>query len=277
MYNHRPVHVTDPIKKPCLAMGWRLFFIFTVFVVITVISGRQIIAQPRTVNYENWGGYISTLKINERWSGWNDVHYVPSVFAAWRTGVTYSFPSKFSVTGGYAYVVTSTTLSQQLIRNEHRPWGQVLYRFGISDKLTAQVRFRYDARYRKTLTQDLGLNNSFTLNHRWRFMGGLRFCIKRWGDYKKLHFNVMDEFLLQSFPNSGRGLSIDQNRLFLLLGFTYKHFTVQAGYHNRMQPGSVFGKWRFNHGPTLWLIHDIQSLKKQKQIPCYQDSQDNLF
>jgi hypothetical protein len=265
------------IKKPCPLKKRRLFLYTFMCIVFLGVPSSKLWGQLREIKYENWGGYIGTIKLNEKWSVWNDAHYVPSVFFAWRGGMTYNFPFKLSVTGGYAHVVTATSINEQLIRNEHRPWGQVLYRFGINDKLTAQVRFRYDARFRQTLAHDFTLAEGFTLNHRWRFMGGIRYCIHRWGEYKKLHFNIMDEWLMQSFPKSGMGMSIDQNRLFVLIGFTYKHFTIQTGYHNRMQPGSVIGKWRFNHGPTFWLIHDIQSFKKQKQVPCYQDNQDNLF
>jgi hypothetical protein len=277
MYTYHKVNAIQVTKKPFSLRGWRLFLYVHFFSLLLTTLFSPVQGQQRAINYEDWGGYISTIKLNEKWSGWNDLHYVPSVFFAWRTGITYNLPFQLSVTGGYAHVITATPISEQLTRNEHRPWGQVLYRFGISDQLTTQVRFRYDARYRQSLSEDFSFKDGFTFNHRWRFMGGFRYCIKRWGEYKKLHFNVMDELLLQSFPKSGRGITIDQNRLFLLLGFTYKHFTVQAGYHNRMQPGSVIGKWRFNHGPTLWLIHDIQPFKKQQQVPCYQDNQDSLF
>jgi hypothetical protein len=265
------------IIKPYPNAGIRLFLyaIFICFLHFT--NSFSLYGQSRTIRYENWGGYIGTIKLNEKWSIWNDLHYVPSVFGVWRTGVTHSFPSKLSVTGGYAQVITATSFSQQLIRNELRPWGQVLYRFGISDKLTAQIRFRYDARFRQTLTSDNALTQGFSFNHRWRFMGGLRYCLKRWGDDKKLHLNMMNEWLFQSFPQSGGGLKVDQNRLFLLIGFTYKRFTLQTGYHNRMQPNLSGGKWHYNQGPTVWVIHDIQSNKSKKQIPKYQDVEDNLF
>jgi hypothetical protein len=57
---------------------------------------------------------------------------------------------------------------------------------------------------------------------------------------------------------------IDQNRSYLLLGYTQRGFALLGGYHVRMIHQAAGGT-RFAHGLTVWLLHTIDLRKRFKR------------
>jgi len=214
-------------------------------------------AQSVSNEGEAWAGYISSIRLGERFSLWNDFHFVTSSFFATRHGVTYSLSDKIDLTAGYAWVVTSTSFSNQLIRPEHRPWGQAVLRTPLSARVNYQGRVRYDARFRKQVANGQVLD-SRVLVHRIRLMNGFRFRLKELSNNRVLHLNLMDEILFNAGKNS-TGI-LDQNRFYLLVGMTKGGVTVQGGYHWRAIPGAA-GHFTFKHGVTVWCIHNMDFRK----------------
>ncbi|WMJ74159.1 DUF2490 domain-containing protein [Cytophagaceae bacterium ABcell3] len=202
---------------------------------------------------EIWLGYMSSVKITDRFSLWNDFHYVSTSFFASRHGLTYFFQPQHSISAGYAWVVTSTGFSDKLIRPENRLWAQMAGRLSIRNKTLYQYRLRYDARFRKMISNSEILDDRI-FYHRIRLMNGLRFYIKDLPNQRRLHFDVLDELLL----NFGKQVNneIDQNRLYLLLGLSKKNITVLSGYDWRIIPMQN-GNFIFRHGLTVWIIHNM--------------------
>lgn len=141
---------------------------------------------------EAWGGILINAQVSDHWSLWQDMHYVPGSFYLNRSGVTYHHRDRWAVTGGYATVLTSTSFSNQLLRTEHRPWGQAELRLPLSRGWQFRTRFRYDARFRRRVADGL-IHNDYIQYHRLRFMAAVRFPIS-----EKVAINVMNESLFNA-------------------------------------------------------------------------------
>ncbi|WP_164675199.1 DUF2490 domain-containing protein [Anditalea andensis] len=217
-------------------------------------------AQNITHEGEVWGGYISSIGITDKWSIWNDFHYVTNTFFVSRHGLTYYPTSKIDITAGYAYVITNTEFSDQLIRPENRLWGQAVARFPLSSRLRLQVRYRHDYRARKQIINDQVIDSRINY-HRSRIMSALRYNIKTYSNGNQWHIDVMDEFLYDIGTKVNNG--VDQNRLYLLNGITGNNYTFLAGYHLRAIPTGP-GQLTFRHGLTVWFIHYIDFKRKIK-------------
>ncbi len=201
--------------------------------------------------------YINTVNFNDRWSFWNDYHYVPTSFTLYRLGLTYETKNRFRFTTGYAHVFTATPISSALKREEHRYWGQIVKNIQANERLRFNLRFRYDFRFRETLNANGAIvNNDFRLNYRWRLSNNTRFKITKPQDGKFYHVDLMNELLY----NTGKYLTpgIDQMRNFLLFGYTNPKMTILAGYSNRFVPAKNSNPWVMNHGFVLWINHRLR-------------------
>lgn len=207
-------------------------------------------AQTATHEGEAWAAYISSIRLNKRLALWNDFHFVTNTFLVSRHGLTVSLSPKTALTGGYAWVITSAIGGNQLVRPEHRPWGQIVTRGALSPRIGYQARFRYDARFRKRIQLDEVIDE-WGFNHRLRLMGRLRFQLKELSGGWRLHADVMDEFLF----NAGRQVKegMDQNRLYLLMGLSRKNLSILGGYYMRALPG-----YTFRHGAVVWVVHSLE-------------------
>jgi hypothetical protein len=211
-------------------------------------------AQETEFRNEYWFGLFFTHKLNKKWSAWHDHHYTTKAFYLSRVGLTYLLPKETTITVGYGYVATATPFSERIIRPEHRPWAQIEKRFAPIPTLTFRTRFRYDARFRKAISEDEVLDE-FTFNHRFRFMNSLRFFVYKHPGKPKWHINLMHELLL--FANGPLNVvSIDQNRYYLMPGITFKHTTLLTGYYIRALPPRE-GKQVINQGLCFWLLNNF--------------------
>ncbi len=109
-----------------------------------------------------WLGYMTSVRFSEKYSVWNDFHFVPETFGVARTGLTHHL-GRLNLTGGYAYLwLTPGIGNPKLSRPEHRPWGQAFISTPISSSWVLSQRVRYDARFRQ-------------ISGRWRSRGWLQF------------------------------------------------------------------------------------------------------
>jgi hypothetical protein len=227
----------------------RLLIVLSTF--LPVALGLR--AQADIHDRELWLGYIGTVRVADKWSLWQDYHFVPDAFAVARYGLTYKLNTRVQMTGGLGFVWTATSFTDELVRREYRPWGQVIGQARLGGRLAGQARFRYDARHRQRLDGGEVLNE-YGMYSRLRLMARVRTDLHTLPNGDVLHLNLMDELLY----NSGREVAngVDQNRLYLLMGFTHKQYTLLGGYHVRMIPLAA-GGMRYNHGLTVWFLHTI--------------------
>ncbi|WP_143962810.1 DUF2490 domain-containing protein [Litoribacter populi] len=227
-------------------------------VLFSIFSISNLSAQTVEHQGEFWGSYISSLRVSEKWAIWNDFHWATTSFFVNRHGLTYFFDPKVSISGGYAYVVTATSFSDRLIRNEHRPWGQVVGNFWINDQISYQLRFRYDARFRQ-MVEGINVLDDRLFYNRLRFMATVRIPIHTINSHTNIQLRIMDEILYNAGGKIHNG--IDQNRLYILPTFTYRNLSVLAGYHWRVIPQT--NNTVFRHGLTFWLIHNMDFRKRE--------------
>ena len=246
------ISILRSLKKSFLSRHICINLFFISIFSFGEVTCSPLAAQTATHEGEAWAAYISTIRLSKRLAIWNDFHFVTHTFYVSRHGLTWSLTPQLDISGGYAWVITSTSFSDRLLRPEHRPWGQVVFRAPLTPKISFQGRFRYDARFRKQL-QNGAVIDEWGFNNRLRLMARLRFQLKELPRDWRLHADVMDEILF----NTGRQVKqgIDQNRSFFLLGLTHKNLTLLGGYCLRALPGM-----EFKHGATVWVVHTI-SLK----------------
>ncbi|MBP6398661.1 MAG: DUF2490 domain-containing protein [Saprospiraceae bacterium] len=220
---------------------------------ISLISYTTIKAQD--YKGEVWGAYINTISLSDTWKIWNDYHYVTNGFSIIRPGITYQTPKGYQFTAGYAFVLASTSNTNQLIRQENRIWGQAIKKIHLHPKLQYIIRFRYDARFRQSLdSQGEIIENQRTFNNRFRLMQDLRYRLATGKQQNFWHIDIINETLLNTWKSITN--SIDQVRSYLLIGYTVPNLTVLAGYHQRFVPRKA-NNWTLIQGLTVWLIHNI--------------------
>ena len=97
-------------------------------------------SQSNKHGFEFWGAYISSVQLSEKYSLWNDFHLVTNSFFISRHGLTRHFGKALSLSGGYAWLRTSTSFSDHLIRQEHRPWLQLEWVTKLSPKNNYRIQ-----------------------------------------------------------------------------------------------------------------------------------------
>lgn len=245
-------------KQSGLREIWTLLVLLLIFhwnalaALLGCAPGALLKSQSITHQTEAWAGYISSVRISNRIGIWNDFHYVGTSFFASRHGLTLYLPRKLELTAGYAYVLTATSFTDKLVRNEHRPWAQLVGGVRISSRWNYRYRFRYDARFRQAVEQGQ-LREDRIFYHRIRFMNDVRYTLKTFSAGNSLQLVLMNEALFNAGAQVLSGL--DQNRLYLLLGFRYPKLTILTGYHQRAIPNTSSVNWTLRHGVTVWLIH----------------------
>lgn len=204
---------------------------------------------------------MTNTKFSKSWSWWNDAHFVNNLFFIYRTGLTYHTPNnRFVITGGYAWLRLGTPFSDgSLIRTEHRPWYQVVYRIPAKSPFSVSFRYRYDARFRQDFNrEDQVMLDSFSFNHRHRFNMGLRY---NWGNVVSKNSNLITSFLNESLFTTGEGIDgfNFEHRTHLLAGLNIKGNTYTIGYLFRYIPSDT--RIQVRHGLVLWVTMNFVTKK----------------
>ncbi|MBS1507094.1 MAG: DUF2490 domain-containing protein [Bacteroidetes bacterium] len=223
-----------------------------------------VFGQTKTVKnaQQVWFGYMTTTKLNNQYSLWNDFHYVPNGFFIARTGLTRNFTNG-NFTAGYSFLLIPVNSSiTTLKRVEHRPWAQAIFTVPLSKSVLFIQRSRYEARFRQNV-KDTVVTDGYVFTNRVRFF----ICLKKTfmtnkETYFKPFVSVGDEVLI----NFGKNITyntFDQNRIFFTVGVQRKNISYQIGYMNRfVQTGTT--QYTLNHTILFWVTHNFSWQRKTK-------------
>jgi hypothetical protein len=231
-------------------------FLFWLFLILTF----PLMAQRQTVvNSEVWYGLMTSGQFAPKWSLWLDTHHVPELFLILRGGITYHTPDqKIALTAGYAGLNLGTPFSEgKLIRPEHRPWGQVVYRIPSKSGFSVSLRYRHDMRYRAKFNTS-EIIDGYWLNHRLRFNASLRY---NWKNALSPHFNFSTTLFNETLFTVGPDPIVNplEHRIFMLFSFQKKSITFSPGYHIRFAIPEYNSNTIFiNHGLFLWVNINYQ-------------------
>lgn len=221
-----------------------------------------------TQRFQQWVGYMTSTRVSDKFSWWNDFHYVPDGFYVARTGLTYHFPQSVNITAGYAYLgLPSGGVTADLKRSEHRPWGQMVISTPIAPHWSHMARVRYDARFRHNISGG-ELIDGYTFNHRLRFLTNIRkqFPALKPAENWMPFVSVSDEVLI----NFGKNIIynyLDQNRATATIGMQHQNISFQVGYMNRFVQLSEGNKAIANHTLILWVVHTLDRRRVASQNP----------
>ncbi len=212
-------------------------------------------------NPEVWLGYITSWQIGPKLYLWNDFHYVTESFWIDRHGLSWQFEKGHTITGGFAFLLTATSYTTALVRDEYRPWCQYEGTGSLGEKYGWRLRLRYDHRIRREIENN-DLTDDFIQYNRWRLMATLRRELKKYSNGNRININLHNEILFNQGEEAPPTL-VDQYRLFLLMGFSMPHISVQAGLHDRMIPNgtALAHKWGF----TIWVTQRFNNSKFEKE------------
>ncbi len=217
-----------------------------------------------------WLGYMTSTSLNQKYSLWNDIHYVPGGFFLLRTGITKNINS-VNFTVGYAYGrLPTSSKSNSLNRQEHRPWFQLQTNIGLGKQFFFIPRFRYDGRFRQDIENGSTLD-SYSFTSRLRFMTTFRKFITEKEVYIGKPFIGIGNELLLNFGKNVSNNHFDQNRFYILAGTQFKHLQIQTGYMNRfVQSGAK--SYTTNHTLVIWVTQQFHWTKKNKAPAVEHDS-----
>lgn len=232
-------------------------------IIIILLLTSNVNAQEKINDHEvqGWIGYMTSVKLNNRLSLWNDFHLATSNFAIGRHGLSYHFSKQVVLTGGYAWLFLAPSYSKDLIRREHRPWTQLMFTSSIGNGWQTQQRFRYDARFREKVENNSIIHGSYTFNHRLRYMYNIRKALNNKNFEKNTIFLSVNNEVLLNFGKTITKNNLDQFRASLLIGRVHESFTIQFGYMYRFVPLNVANNYRHYHGITVWVNHSFKTPK----------------
>ena len=214
-----------------------------------------------------WVGYMTSGKLSEKYSLWNDFHYVPDGFFVARTGLTRFFHENLNLTAGYAYLnVPTQSDGVSLNRNEHRPWMQMVANHKVSNKLQMINRIRYDMRFRQDFANG-ELLDGFTFNHRLRMLISMRFPLVGKEIIGGTPFVNISNEILVNFGENVANNYLDQNRLWLTFGIRLDNVSFQVGYMNRFVQLPQNSNFVRNHTLIMWVTHNFDFRKKNTIKP----------
>lgn len=231
-------------------------------VFVSAANAAATVQRVDEVSPQYWLGYITSYRLNEKYSLWNDWHYVPTSFFVSRHGLTRHLSQQVSISGGYAWSLLTTpgSGSDRLDRFEHRPWAQLLMTIPLGTKYTFTHRLRYDARFKQNVTNG-ETDTGFVFNHRVRYMMSFRRPITGLRLWDQIPFAVVGNEVLVNFGENILGNQIDQVRTYVMLGYQTGNITVQGGYMYRYVPASTAGTFYHYHTTTLWVTHTFGGYK----------------
>ncbi len=235
---------------------------------ISIFSSLKSLAQEDFI-YENqvWIGYLTSARISDRISIWNDAHFVPESFLILRTGATYHFNFSEKVRGtstlGFARLWLYSRNDLTPTRNEYRPWGQTTATFNLN-KFTITNRFRYDARFRQEIEDNILLDN-YEFNWRLRY-----FLMAQYPIYKNSEKNTewyaysYNEILYDTGKNVTKGFRLNQNRFTVGIGYKFDNLRIQLGYLNMIKNPATNGSKVFANTAMLMVFHNFDLRTKQQ-------------
>jgi hypothetical protein len=202
---------------------------------------------------------MTSTRIARHWSIYADLHYSHQLFVAPRAGITFHPKGdNFVTTVAYAYLGLTAPFSDgKLVRPEHRPWMQIVYRIPSAKRLSASFRFKYDMRFIRDLLPDQ-LADTYSLNHRWRFNNALRYRINP-GNAKTI-FNALmiNEALITTGPGPN-GVPYEHRTHLMGEAGMGKYVLALGGMVRYL--GETPNGIRMTFGPVIWLTMNLNFSK----------------
>ena len=196
------------------------------YMIFTTFISNNVKGQNIEENLGSWWMYFGTHKFSEKYS----LHYetqlrnyeIVSNFNQLlpRVGLNYHIDKNTSVTAGYAWIPTQTSLGEGFdgdLVNENRIWQQFILKNKVGN-INFRHRYRLEQRWIK-------LGEETKYKNRARYMLSVRLPISKNED-SPLFLLLYDEIFLNISDTP-----FDQNRLFAALGYQInKQMNFQLGY-----------------------------------------------
>jgi Protein of unknown function (DUF2490) len=205
-----------------------------------------------------WLGYMTSTRLSNKYSLWNDLHFVPEGFGIVRTGLTRSISDNVSVTGGYAYLwLPAKPGASKLERHEHRPWAQLQLNVPLQKDWSLIQRIRYDARFREN-TSGGEITDGHSFVNRVRLLVSIKKLLGN-AEGVRPYAGVSNEILL-NFGKEVTTNTFDQNRLSIFVGLQQRNTQYQLGLMNRFVQTSQ-SSFILNHTVVVWVIQKFDLTK----------------
>ena len=237
------------------------------FIVLSILYTNKSFGQKITNHDERvWLGYLTTTRVSNHFSLWNDAHWVSHGFGIVRTGLSYHFNNKPNMvtTLGYAHLWIYPAAGNKTFRPEHRLWGQTTATHKYSD-FNFFHRLRYEARFRQTIVAD-HLMDEFNFNYRLRYLFQTKYNLTQRKDAKqKFYALVSDEVLYNLGKEIKSDFRLDQNRFSAGAGCSIKNVTIQLAYMNQLVKAAATDTYSMNHHAQLMVFHNFDLRKKDEK------------
>ena len=213
-----------------------------------------------------WLGYITQSRICNRFSLWNDAHWVSHGFGIVRTGLSYHFNNKSNIitTLGYAHLWIYPAPGKETFRPEHRAWGQTTATQKLNN-FNFFHRLRYEARFRRTIVED-HLMNEFNFNYRTRYLFQTKYNLTQNKEAKQKYYGLISDEVAYNFGKEVKnGFRLDQNRISLGAGCVIKNITLQLAYLNQLSKAATTKTYSMNHHAQFLVFHNFDFRKKTEK------------
>lgn len=198
------------------------------FVFVATFAFYALMAQDRKDTYSDqvWLGYFSSVKLYPRLSLGNDLqarsrNSLPSQYIA-RTGLVYSITERIFVTGGFAAFFYPQSTNQNLLRNEWRPWEELMITESAG-RLKITERIRIEQRFNQVIVKN-DPTDDYNYTNRLRFKFDLQYPIINASKEKNVvQLAAGNEVMI----NTGKSIKynyFDQNRLYAGINYAVNPF-----------------------------------------------------
>jgi hypothetical protein len=241
-----------------------MYFTNLLIFFLLVCSCTVGISQNRIIHDQRlWLGYLTQAKISEKFSWWNDGHYMAGSFLVLRTGLTYHIekPYRMTITAGYAKGSLVADIDNPGFRTEHRPWMQSTLSYK-STRFDFFHRLRIEARFRQKIFER-ALLDEFNFNHRIRYMIQLRYPFSR--DQADFYYAVMsNEILFDQGNEIANNFRLNQNRVTAGFGRRMNAVSVQLEYVNMLFPPPEGRSWKMSHVVRMLVFWNFDLRRKRE-------------
>jgi len=250
-----------------------IFRILTVGVLMLLTFTLTLAQTPqKNITYKNyvWYGYLSQMRLNDRWGIWFDFHLRTedldkNSFWVVRPGIIYRNKVNTMFAGGYANLHSFENI-HRIDRGEHRLWQQVQWS-NTYPRMHVLHRFRFEQRYREKMLNGQ-IVEGYNFNHRLRYMFNMSANLnnKKPNESGKISVVVQNEILM----NAGEQIIynyLDQNRLFVGIGYQLTpELHLQLGYMHTFLQQAAPASYVDSNTLRFFVFHQFALPKKEKTI-----------
>ncbi|MCZ8020763.1 MAG: DUF2490 domain-containing protein [Cyclobacteriaceae bacterium] len=235
---------------------------------LLLLTSFESYTQNRETVYQlhSWWMYFGNHRITNTWSVHTEYQFRRADFAAsWqqsltRIGIDYRIHDNIILTAGYGFIRTFPYGEQPIAEtfDEHRIW-QTLTLIQPGKFVNIQHRYRLEQRWLERFSTEE--NNGYLYLNRIRYRLLLNKPISIGQKPTKWFVTVSNEVFIGFGKNVAKNI-VDQNRLAVTLGYTYKtHGNIQLGYMNQTVIKRDGVKQEQNSTITLALTYNIDFRK----------------